>query len=159
MVSKEVFLKICDTFFESLAVYKEVDDMLEHSYRAKEYFKKAIKPVMKVFANDIAGSDTLDSVIYEDDWGKDYLYDIVMRVIEDYFDNDAQTVLVRSSQSAKGQCYVPFGKVYSAEVIYDWLSNMDKHNKETWNLPVGPVASGYDVIKHYVAQGINFDWE
>ena len=156
MVSKEVFLEICDAFKESLQIYKEIDGMIEHSYRGREYFKKAIKPVMRVLVNDIAGRISLDSVIFEDDWGKDYLYDMVIRVVEDYFDNDAQTVLVHSENAAKGQCYVPFGDVYTPAVIYEWLSNMDKDNKETWNLPVGPVSSGYDVIKHYVIAGIEF---
>lgn len=156
MVSKDVFLKMCDAFSESLTVYKEVDNLIEHSYRAREYFKKAIKPIMRVCVNDIAGKETLDSVIYEDDWGKDYLYDMVMRVVEDYFDNDAQTVLVRKENTLKGQCYVPFGEVYTPSVIYEWLIHMDKDDKKTWDLPVGPVESGYDVIKHYVAQGIEF---
>ena len=75
MVSKDVFLKMCDAFSESLAVYKEVDNLIEHSYRAREYFKKAIKPIMRVCVNDIAGKETLDSVIYEDDWGKDVVSD------------------------------------------------------------------------------------
>lgn len=156
MVEKNVFVKVCEAFAENLALYKEVDTMLEHSYRAREYYKKAVKPVMRVFAREIAGQEALDVVIFEDDWGKDFVYDMVMRVIEDYFDNDAQTVLVRSSQSAKGQCYVPFGQVYNAEVIYEWLYDMQHDQPETLNLPVGPVESGYDVIKHYVAQGIEF---
>jgi hypothetical protein len=154
MISKELFINCCKSFDENLQLYKQVDEMMEHTYRAREYYKKAIKPVMRLFANDIAGKETLDCVIYEDDWGKDYLYDMVMRVVEDYFDNDAQTVLVRKGNTQKGQCYVHFGDVYTPSVIYDWLSNMDKDNKETWNLPIGPVASGYDVIKHYVATGI-----
>ena len=41
-------------------------------------------------------------------------------------------------------------------MIYEWLIHMDKDDKKTWDLPVGPVESGYDVIKHYVAQGIEF---
>ena len=109
---------------------------------------------MRIFVNEIASKEMLDCVIYEDDWGKDYMYDMVMRVVEDAFDNDVQTVLVRSQSTENGKCYKAFGEVYSFEVIYDWLSNMDKDNKETWNLPIGPVASGYDVIKHYVATGI-----
>ena len=154
MVSKDVFLKICDAFSESLTVYKEVDNLIEHSYRAREYFKKAIKPIMRVCVNDIAGKETLDSVIYEDDWGNDYLYDMVMRVVEDYFDNDAQPVLVHKENTLKGQCYVPFGDVYTPSVIFEWLIHMDMDAKKTWDLPVGHVESGYDVIKHYVAQGI-----
>jgi hypothetical protein len=156
MVSKDVFLKMCDAFSESLTVYKEVDNLIEHSYRAREYFNKAIKPIMRVCVNDIAGKETLDSILYEDDWGRDYLYDMVMRVVEDYFDNDAQTVLVHKENTLKGQCYVPFGDVYTPSVIYEWLIHMDKDDKKTWDLPVGPVESGYDVIKHYVAQGIEF---
>jgi hypothetical protein len=157
MISKELFINCCKSLDENLQLYKQVDEMMEHTYRAREYYKKAIKPVMRLFANDIAGKETLDSVIYEDDWGQDYLYDMVMRVFEDSFDNDVQTVRVRSESAAGGQCYVPFGDVYTAEVIYDWLTNMDKDDKSTWNLPIGPVASGYDVVKHYVAQGVDFE--
>ena len=154
MITKELFISCCETFYENLNMYKQVDDIIEHSYRGKEYYKKAIKPIMRIFVNEIAGKEMLDSVIYEDDWGKDYMYDMVMRVVEDAFDNDVQTVLVHSQNTENGKCYKAFGEVYSFEVIYDWLSHMDKDNKETWNLPIGPVASGYDVIKHYVAMGL-----
>lgn len=151
MVEKNVFIKVCEAFEENMNTYKEIDAMLGHSYRSLEYYKKAVKPIMRIFVKEIAGQETLDVVIYEDDWGKEYMYDMVMRVIKDYFDNEAKTVVVSSSQSPKGQCHVSFAQAYNSEVIYDWLSHMDPDKPETLKLPVGPVVSGYDIINNYMA--------
>lgn len=152
MISKEVFLKICDTFAETINTYKQVDLIIGYTHHTREYFNQAVKPIMRIIITDIAGEDTLASVLYEDELGKDYLHTMVMCVLEDYFDNDAQTVIVNKDGK---RIHIPFGDVYTPEVIYNWLIQMDKDNPTTWNLPTGPVASGYDVIQHHISLELN----
>lgn len=155
-VSKETFTKICNAFSESVEVYRKIDEMIEYSHRRREYYKKAIKPVMRILVNDIAGEETLNQIISQDDWGTEYLYDMVMLVMDEYFNNDTQTVTVKSETAKNGICYVGFTDVFTPSVIYDWLRNLDAKNKDTWILPTGPVASGYDVVKHHI-NAVAFD--
>lgn len=149
-VSKETFTKICNAFSESVEVYRKIDELIEYSHRRREYYKKAIKPVMRILVNDIAGEETLNQIISQDDWGTEYLYDMVMLVMDEYFNNDTQTVAVKSETTKNGVRYVGFTDVFTPGVIYDWLRNLDIANKDTWVLPTGPVASGYEVVKHNI---------
>ena len=130
--------------------------MIEYSHRRREYYKKAIKPVMRILVNDIAGRETLNQIISQDDWGTEYLYDMVMLVMNEYFNNDTQTVAVKSETAKSGIRQVSFTDVFTPDVIYDWLRNLDIANKDTWVLPTGPVASGYDVVKHNI-NSVAFD--
>ena len=155
-VSKETFTKICNAFSESVEVYRKIDEMIEYSNRRREYYKKAIKPVMRILVNDIAGEETLNQIISQDDWGTEYLYDMVMLVMDEYFNNDTQTVAVKSETTKNGVRYVGFTDVFTPSVIYDWLRNLDTENKDTWVLPTGPVASGYEVVKHNI-NAVAFD--
>lgn len=147
-ISKKTFTEICNAFSENSAVYHEIDELIECSQRRREYYKKAIEPIMHILVNDIVGKETLSKVTYQDDWGSQCLYDMAMYVIYEYFNNDTQTIAVKSKTAKNGTCYVGFKEVFTPGVIYDWLHNLDTENKDTWTLPVGHVSSGYDIVRH-----------
>ena len=147
-VSKETFTKICDAFSENVEVYRKIDEMIECSQRRREYYNKAIEPIMHILINDIVGKETLDKVVYQDDWGTQRLYDMAIYTIYEYFNNDTQTIAVKSKNTKSGTCQVGFIEVFTPGVIYDWLRNLDTENKDTWTLPVGHVSSGYDIVRH-----------
>ena len=149
-VSKETFIKICDAFSENVDVYRKIDELIEYSYRRREYYKKSIEPIMRILINDIASQETLNKITYQDDWGSQCLYDMAMYVIYEYFNNDTKTIAVKSKNTKSGTCQVGFTEVFTPGVIYDWLRNLDTENKDTWILPIGHVSSGYDVVRHDV---------
>ena len=73
---------------------------------------------------------------------------MAMYVIYEYFNNDTETIAVKSKTAKNGTCYVDFKKVFTPGVLYDWLRNLDTENENTWTLPVGHVSSGYEVVRH-----------
>ena len=101
-VSKETFTKICDTFSENVEVYRKIDEMIECSQRRREYYNKAIEPIMHILINDIVSKETLDKVVYQDDWGTQRLYDMAIYTIYEYFNNDTQTIAVKSKNTKSG---------------------------------------------------------
>ena len=42
-VSKDTFIRICDAFSENVDVYRQIDELIEYSYRRREYYKKSIE--------------------------------------------------------------------------------------------------------------------
>lgn len=149
MISKEMFIQMCETFKENLSLYQEVDNMIECSTKTREYFKRAVKPIMKIAVIDIIGQDVLSIKIAEDDWGDVQVYDTVMNAIKDYFANQARVVEVLSADTISGKCHKAFDEVYTAEVLYNWMSKMDAETPSTWKLPKGMLSSGYTVINNY----------